>query len=123
MPYGEPDNYDNVIDSRDVIARIEYLADADNRTDDTDTEDIERELCELRKLAKQGESLEDWEYGVTLVRDSYFEAYAQELAEDIGATSRDWSWPNNCIDWEKAARELQVDYTDLEFNGVTYWAR
>jgi hypothetical protein len=64
----------------------------------------------------------DW-YPVTLIRDSYFKDYAQELAEDIGAINSDASWPNNCIDWDKAARELQMDYSSVEFDGVTYHYR
>lgn len=27
------------------------------------------------------------------------------------------------VDWERAARELQMDYTPVEFDGVTYWVR
>lgn len=34
--------------------------------------------------------------------------YAQELAEDIGAISRDAQWPLYCIDWERAWRELEA---------------
>lgn len=64
-----------------------------------------------------------WTYGVTLIRDSYFEDYAQQMAEDIGAINRDATWPLNHIDWEAAAEALKGDYTSAEFDGVTYWAR
>ena len=64
----------------------------------------------------------DW-YPVTLIRDSYFKEYAQELAEDIGALPKDAGWPAHCIDWDQAARELQTDYTSIDFGGVTYWVR
>ena len=33
------------------------------------------------------------------------------------------NWPFNCIDWEKAAEELQQDYMSIDFDGVTYWMR
>jgi len=69
---------------------------------------------------------EQWEgawYPVTLIRDSYFENYAQELADGIGAINSDARWPNNCIDWARAARELQADYTSVDFDGETYWCR
>ena len=55
---------------------------------------------------------------VTLIRDSYFVTYAQGFAEDIGAIPSEWTWPTTCIDWERAARELQMDYTSVQFNGV-----
>ena len=64
----------------------------------------------------------DW-YPVTLIRESHFQDYAQELAEEIGAVNANATWPNNCIDWEQAARELQYDYTGIEFDGVTYYTR
>ena len=28
-----------------------------------------------------------------------------------------------CIDWAQAARELRMDYTSVDFDGVTYWIR
>jgi hypothetical protein len=64
----------------------------------------------------------DW-YPVILIRDSYFVTYAQELADDIGAIPDGAQWPNTCIDWEQAARELRMDYAAIDFDGVTYWTR
>lgn len=124
-------NYADVIDSRDVIARIEYLEalgtpdepeDGDNEFTGLDQAEAD-ELQALRALAKEGEGAADWQYGETLIRDSYFEDYARELAEDIGAIPRDAAWPAYCIDWERAALELQVDYFTIDFDGVTYWVR
>jgi hypothetical protein len=114
------DNTEDVIDSRDVLERIEELRDASSAPLD------EAEASELRALlvlASQDESCEDWQHGVTLVRGSFFVEYAQELAEDIGAIDGDAAWPARCIDWERAAKDLQTDYTPIEFGGVTYWAR
>lgn len=62
-------------------------------------------------------------HGESLIRDSYFEEYAEQLADDIGAIDRNAKWPVNCIDWEKAARELQYDYTEVDFDGEAYWIR
>jgi hypothetical protein len=45
------------------------------------------------------------------------------LAEDIGAVQSDLHWPNRCIDWEQAADELKMDYTTVDFAGVTYYLR
>jgi len=115
METKEITNFENVIDSRDVIARIEEL--------EEETEDIElvEELQHLKALAEEASDSKDWEYGETLIRDSYFEEYAQELAEDIGAIPQDLKWPFTCIDWEEAASELQIDYISVDFGGVTYW--
>lgn len=57
------------------------------------------------------------------IRDSYFTDYAQKLADDIGAIPKGVTWPMTCIDWDMAARELQMDYTSVEFDDITYWVR
>ena len=142
-------NADDIIDSRDVIARIaeleaerEDLATAAHALDDDgfnigtpddadalETWDIENgdELTALHALAAEGsDTISDWQDSATLIRDSYFQTYAEELADDICIAppkNRDGSiaWPFTCIDWEQAARELQYDYSSVEFDGVTYW--
>ncbi len=112
----EISNRDNVIDSRAVIARIEELQDGGDSLDE--------ELKALLALQEEAEGYsEDWKYGSTLIRDSYFKEYAQDLADDIGAIDRQALWPLTCIDWDQAARELQMDYTSVEFDGITYWVR
>jgi hypothetical protein len=116
-------NMQNIIDSRDIIARIEEL---ESRKAEGETLDDD-EAHELEKLAELASEVEpyapDWRYGSGLIRDSYFTEYAQELAEDLGAVNRDMSWPYTCIDWDAAADELKQDYTSVDFNGVEYWIR
>lgn len=118
-------NTDDTIDSRDIIERISELEleleddslDAENR------QEVQGELDTLKKIADDCEGYGDWKYGATLIRDSYFEEYAQHLAEDTGAISRDATWPNNYIDWEAASDALKEDYMEVDFDGVSYWMR
>ena len=119
-----------IIDSRDLIARIDELqAMRDAHLEsiglpmpeaDLDEDEAE-ELAELLALADQG--IEDWIYGATLIREDYFVAYAQDLAQDIGAIGRDMQWPLSHIDWEAAADALKLDYTEVELGGHTYYVR
>ncbi|MDD3885135.1 MAG: hypothetical protein PHW66_09450 [Gallionella sp.] len=140
-----PSNIDDVIDSRDVIARIEELeselqdeyeaeseepantfeewVDAAAANDTHTLQDAAEELKTLKSLADQGEGYGDWEHGETLIRESYFQDYAQELAEDCGMIPKDLAWPCTCIDWEQACRELKMDYTEVDFDGVSYFMR
>lgn len=132
--------FDDIIDSRDVIARIEELEEeqADLMGEYSHVEDMPEDerkafldweadnghdLDALRELADEGSASPDWIHGETLIRDSFFEDYAQELAEDCGMIPEGLSWPCTCIDWEQAARELQQDYMSVDFDGVTYWIR
>ena len=137
-------NTDDVIDSRDVIGRIEeleeerqdlvdtlfsYEEDGDDKAafeaKDTLAEwdaDNADELKALKDLANEAGSSPDWEYGESLIRDSYFTEYAQQLLEDCGELPPDL--PSYIeIDWEATARNLRVDYFSVDFDGVTYWIR
>ena len=118
----EINNAQDIIDSRDIIERIDELeSDFKDGTRDDSEKD---ELIALKKLAKEGEDYSsDWKYGEALIRDTYFTDYAMELAEDIGAINSDSNWPNNCIDWDQAARDLQMDYSIIDYDGVDYWIR
>ena len=148
-------NMDDMIDSRNVIARIDEL---ENEGEDLkenpdnhsplcsalgeEDEDFDKEECDcqisnddgldesereeltvLKALAEEAGGSPDWQHGEALIRDSYFEDYARELADDIGAINSDQNWPNYCIDWKQAARDLKVDYTSVEFDGIDYWIR
>lgn len=110
--------YDNESDAQD--AALAALDLADERQELASLEAFLEGLCGNGGDHQwQGE----W-YPVTLIRDSYFEDYARETADDLyGREMRNTHWPFNCIDWERAASELQTDYSSTEFDGVTYWYR
>ena len=129
-------NTDDMIDVRDVIARIEELEADLALTDEdktntgltaaTEIYDALRPLLAFMEEMKGNGGDEQWRgdwYPVTAIRDSYFKDYAQELAEDCGMIHNGLAWPLTCIDWDQAARELRMDYTSVEFDGVTYWVR
>lgn len=163
----EISNADDIIDSRDVIARIEALTEerddlrgtveeaqeelkglreghsrspSDDEAEAEETADTAladarailltwddeygAELKALEALQEEAEGYApDWKYGALLIQDSYFEDYARELAKDCCDMPKEVRWPFTCIDWERAAEELQQDYTSVEFDGVEYWVQ
>lgn len=134
-------NRDDIIDSHDIIKRLEALADylsdlpSDQRCEENyDLEadeakglhraDEVREYEALKRLDEQAANYSgDWKYGATLIRESYFVEYAEDFADNIGAVNKETAWPNNHIDWEAAAEELKGDYTEVDFDGVAYYVR
>jgi antirestriction protein len=128
----EINSSDDQIDVRDVIARIEELENdrgdtehaawaAENPTDAAELELLSALMGELAGYDGDEQWRGDW-YPITLIRDSYFVEAMQELCEDIG------DFPNGVpsyyvIDWEATARNLRVNYSSVEFDGVTYWYR
>jgi uncharacterized protein (UPF0335 family) len=163
----EISNTDNVIDSRDIIDRIEYLEserepltdavdqaqEAVNDLDGNDFDEVStfeeaeqeakdalkaayanvkdwdesdegQELAKLKAFAEEAEGYaEDWRHGATLIHEDYFEDYARDLAAEGDYDMKNEQWPYTCIDWAKAAEELQQDYTSVDFGGETYWVR
>jgi hypothetical protein len=109
-------NLDDVIDSRDVIERIEALQET------SDPEEKE-ELEILEELAEEASNYAaDWVYGETLIRESYFTEYVMEMLSDIGDLPRDIPWYIE-IDEEKTAENIKQDYTEVDYDGVTYLIR
>jgi len=90
--------------------------------EDHEFQDYEQEeLDELLELESEIGSLEEnARNGVYFIDEDYFVEYAKELAYDIGVVSDDLSWPATHIDWDAAADELRMDYTEVEFDGNSY---
>lgn len=130
-----PTNSDDTIDGRDLQRRHEELRDERQDLvgiiDDSDAGSAAEEMANDNLAqwdADNGDELKaldaiENEYSAdnALIRDSYFETHARDLADDSGRSFD--NWPLTCIDWERAARELQSDYSALEFDGVTYWVQ
>ena len=90
------------------------------------TEPTEAELeLYLHILAVRKELVEssgDAEY-FSAIANHHFRAYAEQLAEDIGALNRDVGWPQEYIDWDAATNALKQDYTSIDIAGTEYWYR
>lgn len=126
----EVSNTDSIIDSRDVIAYLEELEGLieEARTDGTDEEELaemELEYDRLMRFANTGESeISGWSHGETLIHEDYFTEYAKELTEELGYLPAELpGWIADAIDWDQVADAIKEDYTDINFDGVDYWAR
>lgn len=127
----------DIIDVRDIIARVEELesdVEAMQETEHTGhqptADACAEEMQALRAILSDLEGMgddEQWRgdwYPVTLIRDSYFRDYARKLLEDCGNIPK--NLPHYIeIDWEATARNIRLctDYTCVYIEGVTYWTR
>ena len=89
--------------------------------------DEQKELCESNKwdegaveaylkLGTGDDDLSDFEESYQ-GQYSSDEEFAKTIAEDTGAYERGRDgehWPHYCIDWEWAARELMMDYSEQD---------
>jgi antirestriction protein len=131
--------YDDVIDVRDIIERLEelealldeYLAKHDYSCIGDWAEISPEEHKELSMLVALMEEMagyggdEQWRgdwYPLTLIRESHFTDYVQEMLEDCGEIPKDLPHYIH-IDWQATARDVQVDYTPIDVDGATYFYR
>lgn len=136
----------DLIEYRDEIANDivnlynDYMTEIDEDWDElSDIEDVnfdedafveanQDEVDEYRTITEFCEEIDsycpDFEYGVSIIHEIYFEDYCRELVEDIGDLPRNLpEYIENNIDWSGVAHDLKVDYSEAEYNGDTYYFR
>jgi hypothetical protein len=92
-----------------------------------DNPDEAEELANMENLLQdlsgqgRGHKWGDDDYPSTLISDSYFTRYAEELTHDCGAVSRNASWV--VIDWEATANGMKQDYRQVDYDGKKFWFR
>jgi len=86
------------------------------------------ELDTLTEIISQGEDSSDWSHGETLIKESYFTQYIEELVNDCYEmpsefTDGKWPWNHMSMNWEEAADEAKADYNEICVDGETYLIR
>ena len=105
---------DDVIDSRDMLDYIEKHK---------NNEDYKEEVEALQKVVNEycddyEEGLKNLEFGITFIRDSYFEDYMWDFFLEVNQIDE----ALECyIDIEAFARDQQYNYDTVDFDGVVYW--
>lgn len=86
-------------------------------------EDNAEDLKALKDFAEEVEShCTDYLHGETLIRETYFAEYVEDLVKDCYGLPSDL--PSFLvIDWEATAENVKQDYSEAEFDGVTYYFR
>jgi len=111
------DNAEDILDSRDIQERIDELQKIDQaEIDEYDTE----ELNLLLKIKDAVGDDESWAFGITFIRDSYFEEDAEEFAYDCMGIDRNGQM-TMYVDWSRFAEDRKVDFQSVDFDGVEYW--
>lgn len=115
----------DIIDVRDIIARVEEL---ENEVADTEAQawknrDEYAELTAILDELAGSNGDEQWRgdwYPLTLIRDSHFEEAMDELVYDCYEVPKNLpSFMSIVLDYVA----LQQDYTCVEIDGATYFYR
>jgi hypothetical protein len=114
-----------MIDLKELASEHDDLKTRADDGDSTLDDDDRARLAELDKLSRDlRDDLSDADRkGYHFIEEDSFESYARELAEDCEGRKAFDNWPMTCIDWAEAADQLRPDYSEIEFEGVTYLYR
>ena len=106
----------DIIDSRELLEELETL-------DEEDSYDKER--IEMIDDLKEEVGKDNFEMGVTFIRENYWVQYCEDLAYDCGYMDRqdDNNPLHYHIDWQGWADAVEMDYSQTDFDGDTYYWR
>lgn len=114
---------DSIADLLDTNG-YEYADDAKNQFAAFE-EEYESDITHYKEISDFCEELSgspDFGYGETIIPESKFTEYCEELVKDCGYIRSDLpSWIE--INWEATADNMKADYMEVDFNGGTYLMR
>lgn len=121
---------ENLLDSRDIEARIQYLQDLGTTLTQEELEEDyqaeEEEITELFRIKydfideySRGEEL--WEEGVVFINDGYFIEDTIDYLEEIGVVDSDFYLLRGNIDWEGVVRDRQLEYETIVMFDQLFW--
>lgn len=85
-------------------------------------EDWEDEIKEIEEINNIEDECREFDFGETLIREDEWEDYVKDLLEDCGYIPKDFpSWIE--IDWDATANNVKQDYSEVEYQGDTYYFR
>lgn len=121
---------EEVLDSRTLDRRIQYLLDAkesvdeENKTRAFDNQarlEVHEER-ELKNLIDVKDEINEWCHGVELIHEGHWVEYVEQMLRDNGDLPRDI--PHYIeIDWESTASNVEADYCTVDIMGETFYYR
>ena len=113
--------YDDIIDSLDVIERIEELEAMRDDPDAGLNTDDDYELSVWAEVRDEfAECIPDWGYNTLIINSSHFEDYMDETIADCYELPKDLpTWMIITYDYEA----LRTDYTEATVSGQTLLIR
>ena len=106
----------DIFDSRDLLDELKTLDEED---------DYDRERIEMIDDLKEEVGKDNFEMGVTFIRENYWVEYCEDMAYDCGYMDRqdDNNPLQYHIDWQGWADAVEMDYSQSDFDGDTYFWR
>ena len=120
----------DIFDSRDLLDELKTLKKEKelNKKLNIDVIDYEEERIEAIEELIEEVGEDNFDMGVTFIRENYWVSYCEDCAYDFGFISSPYGksdtnplWYH--IDWESWADSMAQDYDQIEFDGDDYYWR
>lgn len=98
----------------------EKIADKESDIESLESDFDEDEQEELAELENMESEISEWRDGETLIHEDNWIDYVKVFLEDCGDIPRDLPW-YIAIDWKETADNLKSDYSEIEYQGNTYY--
>ena len=116
----DPIEKEDVLDSRDLQERIDYL----ESFDEEELDDSEKEELESLKELKEESDFGEWDWGQFFIKRGYWVKYCENMVKDIGDLPRELpSYIQDNIDWDGVADDIEQDYSVVNFGREEYLTR
>ena len=118
----------DIFDSRDLLDELKTLKKEKelNKKLNINVMDYEEErIQQINDLIEEvGE--DNFDMGVTFIRENYWEEYCEDLAYEFGyldGSPSSYNPLSHYIDWQGWADAVAMDYSQTEFDGDNYYWR
>ena len=114
------DNYNSFIDNSDF--EIDDVDDINNEEFEEKNNLELEEYNDIKTFCGELEDSPDFQYGESVIHESYFTEYTEDFLIDCGYIPKDLPYWIE-IDMEATAENVKQDYTEVEFEGDFYYIR
>ena len=122
----ELEGYRDALDTaRALLAEAETEQEKEQAQESVELAEIdfgEAEAEELAELEELESEISEWRHGETLILDSDFVEYVEDMLKDCGDLPKDIPW-YIAIDWQKTADNIAMDYSIVTYQGQDYYVR
>jgi hypothetical protein len=105
----------DIFDSRDLLDELKTL--------DKEYDDQEQNCRAIEELNCKRLVRDNFDMGVTFIRENYWVQYCEDLAYDCGYLDRQENPLHYHIDWQGWADAVEMDYDQIDFDGDNYYWR
>ena len=102
---------------------IKHIDNSDNEDVEEWREENDNDFNHIEEIDYIEDTVSEFSFGVTLIPEDDFTEYCKDMVEICYDLSNVPGFIKDNIDWEGVASDLSLDYSEIEYQGETYFYR